>query len=238
LLLLLLLLLFLKKKQEGETIVTMSDTFTEQQILVLAILPRIGATISLFSSLYIVITVLCSPHYRSRVYHRIMLGTALNIMLWSVPNLWGSAAVPEGTSSVGSWGKGTTASCSASGFLLQLGTYAVPSYYVVLSFYSFTAVCNNFQLEKYKWIERWIHVGVHIYPIASAIYLLTIDAFNFSGTQCWIASVPLGCGERSDEVCTQGPQDIGRVQWLFAGIPAMILVIVPTFMMIALYIEV
>jgi hypothetical protein len=166
-----------------------------------------------------------------------MLGTALNMMLLSVPNLWGAAAIPEGTPSVGSWARGTTASCSAQGFLSQLG-FVVPSYYAVLSFHSFAAVRNNFQLEKYKWIEPWIHVGVHIYPIASAIYLLTIDAFNFSGIQCWIASVPLGCGENSDEVCTRGPQDIGRVQWLFGATPIMLLLIVPTFMMIALYIEV
>jgi hypothetical protein len=70
-------------------------------------------------------------------------------MLLCVPNLWGTAAIPEGTSSVGSWAKGTTASCSAQGFLYQFGYYVIPSsYYVALSFYSFTAVRNNFQLEK------------------------------------------------------------------------------------------
>jgi hypothetical protein len=126
-----------------------------------------------------------------------MLGTALNMMLLCVPNLWGTVAIPEGTSSVGSWAKGTAASCSAQGYLYQFG-YVIPSYYVALSIYSFMAVRNNFRLEKYKWIEPWIHVGIHIYPIASVTYLLTIDAFNYSGTNCWIASVPF--------------KDVGNVQ--------------------------
>ncbi len=74
--------------------------------------------------------------------------------------------------------------------------------------------------------------------LSSAIYLLTINAFNFLGIQCWIVIVALKCGENSVKVCTQGPQDIGRVQWLFGATPIMCLLIVPTFMMIALYIEV
>jgi hypothetical protein len=157
-------------------------------------------------------------------------------MVLNISHFWGTAAVPAGTPGVFG-AKGTTATCSAKGFLNQVG-FAVPSYYCALSLYSFVAVRNNFNLEKYIWIERWIHIGVYVYPVASGIYLLIIEAFNYSGHTCWVASVPLGCGNDSGLVCTRGPQNIWDIQWLIVGAPILILLLVPTLMMVSLYVEV
>jgi hypothetical protein len=165
-----------------------------------------------------------------------MLGTALNVMALNTWQFWGTAAVPAGTPGVHG-AKGTTTTCSAQGFLNQLG-YVVPSYYCALSLYSFVAIRNNFDLGKYIWIERWIHIGVYVYPVASGIYLLIIEAFNYSGHTCWVASVPLGCGNDSGVVCTRGPQNLGDILWLFLGAPAFVGLLVPTFMMVYIYVEV
>jgi hypothetical protein len=208
-------------------------TPTEQRLL--AVLPRIAAVISFLSALKIVVTVLRNRQYRSRFYHRLMLGTALNVMVLNILDFWGTAAVPTGTPGV--YGaKGTTATCSAQGFLNQLG-YVVPSYYCALSLYSFVAVRNNF-VGNYIWFERCIHIGVYIYPVASGIYLLMIEAFNYSGHTCWVASAPLWCGNDSGVVCTRGPQNLGDILWLFVGAPLSIVLLVPTFVMVALYLEV
>lgn len=210
------------------------DEFTATQQMLLAYVPRITASISFLSALYIVVTVMRNRQYRSRVYHRLMLGTALNVMAVNAGQFWGTAAVPVGTPGV--YGaKGTTATCSAQGVLNQFG-YVVPSYYCALSVYSYVAVRNNFKVEKYKWIERWIHLGVYVYPIASGVYLWTIEALNYSGHTCWVASVPLACGNGSGELCTRGPQNLGDIQWLFVGAPLIILMLGPVLVMAALYI--
>ena len=169
-------------------------------------------------------------------------------------------------------GYGTTTTCSVSGFFSQIG-YSVSFYYVILSVYSFIAVRQNFQMEQYNYIEKYLHIAVHIFPVTSAIYLLSIQAFNDtgSGSTCWISSIPFGCGSNdiivggnggnggggnnsssinddddfistpsnnNDMICTRGPQNIERISWLFAGLPSFFVLLFPTFMMLALYIEV
>jgi hypothetical protein len=199
-------------------------------------LPKVAAAISFISSLYIVVTVLRNRHYRSRVYHRLMLGLAIN-MTWLAPwQFWGTSAVPEGTPGV--YGaRGTTATCSAQGFMSQFG-FSVPFYYIAMSLYFYQAVRNNFEISKYTWIEKWIHVGVYVFPLTSGFYLLSIDAFNYDGHACWVASVPFGCGKGTDVVCTRGPQNIEQMKWLLTAIPGFLVLIFPTVVMIVLYIEV
>jgi hypothetical protein len=209
---------------------------TLKQQKLMAILPRFFVAISVVSCSYIIYLVVTSAHYRSRVYHRLMLGMACTIVLHSCNKFWGTAAVPEGTPGV--YGaKGTVGTCTAHGFLNQMG-YTPLIYYVALSFYSFVAVRNNFNIVKFIWMEKWIHIGAIVIPLLSSVYLTTIDAFNFNGYSCWIASVPLGCGEGKDIECTRGPKNIGQVQWLFGALPMMIVLLLPTCVMVALYVYV
>jgi hypothetical protein len=202
----------------------------------IAIVPRISAAISILSSLYIVVSVLRSRIYRSRIFHRIMVGTALNVTFFSIWELWGTAAVPVGTHNV--YGaRGTEATCSAQGFLFQVFIFCVLSYYSGLSCYCFMAVRYNFDVQKYVWIEKWIHAGAYVYPICSAVYLLSKDAFHPTIHTCYIASVPLGCGDNGPMPCTKGPQNIGQLQWLLAGLPLIVLMFGSTCMTFFVYLE-
>ena len=209
---------------------------TRKQQLTLETLPRVGAAISLCCSFSVVWTVLRSRYYRSRIYHRIMLGCVLNIIILNITQIWGAAAVPEGTPGfVGA--RGTIATCSAQGFLHQL-MFVVPFYYVALSLLSLAAVQNKFQVHKYIWIEKWIHISVYIFPVCSSAYLLTIDAFNPAVRDCHFAGYPLGCGTKSGTECTRGPQNIDVYQtWLFAA-PFLISLMLPALIMTILYIKV
>lgn len=116
---------------------------------------------------------------------------------------------------------------------------AVPLYYCFLSLYSYVAVKYDFDTAQYGWMEKWIHLGVHVYPMGSAIYLLTVQAFNPTGAYlCWISGDPVGCGGDSGVECERGPPNIDLLAWIFAALPAFFFLLFPTAVMLALYIHV
>jgi len=227
---------------------------TEVQQLALNIIPRIAAVISLCCALHIIMTVLRSKYYRNRIYHRIMLGCAINIIIHAGVLIWGTAALPVVDStdetSITLGAAGNTTTCSVSGFLHYYAIFVTPLYYVTLSFLSVAAFRNKFDFSKFAWIEKWIHIGVYIFPLSSATYLLSIEAFNPMVNGCRLVSVPLGCGDQFKESsgeeedssillsCERGPQNIGQLQMLFWGIPIIILFVFPMLVMIMLYLHV
>jgi len=211
---------------------------TKEQQIALNILPRIAAFISICCVLHIIVTVLRSKYYRNRMYHRIMLASGVHIIIHAMTLLWGTAALPvESSDTLGA--AGNIATCSASGSLLHYSMFVAASYYSSLSILSVAAFLNKFNFSKFAWIEKWIHIGVYIFPVSSSAYLLSIDAFNPVSSGCTIASIPVGCGDQSSSneelLCTRGPQNIGLIQLLLGGIPAMITLLVPVFIMVLLY---
>jgi len=81
-------------------------------------------------------------------------------------------------------------------------------------------------------------VGVHIFPLGSAIYLLEVDGLNSNGLYCWIASLPHGCGDDSGIECTRGPQNPRMMLWIFAVMPAVFFLVFPTIIMVTLTLSV
>jgi len=151
------------------------------------------------------------------MYHRIMLGCAINIMILNANRMWGSAAVPEGTPGfIGA--RGTTETCTAQGFLSTLG-FVVPSYYVALSVLCFLAVRNKFKVEKYQWIEKYIHVGAYVLPLSTGCYLLSVEGYNPSISECYLGSYPVGCGDESPDgiECERGPSNMAQLIRIFVG---------------------
>jgi hypothetical protein len=168
------------------------------------------------------------------IYHRIMLSISLTYCCLYIIKMWGPAAVPE---TYGIWGAtGNVTACTIHGFFIQLLGIPPLFYYMGLSFYSFAAVTHNFQLSCR--FELYLHVLAWTFPIGSAFYLLKIHALNFNGYSCWIASAPLGCGDKKDYPCTRGPQNIGQVQILFGVLPVLVVLVVPTIVMFCLVISV
>jgi hypothetical protein len=165
-----------------------------------------------------------------------MLGISLHLCNFSAWHIVGSTAIPEGTPHT--WGaQGTVATCTVQGINVHISTFSVGFYYMVLSLYSFVAVRHNFVSEHYVWIEPWMHVLVHIFPVASAIYLASQQAFNNGGNSavCWIDSLPNGCGTDDKIECTRGPQNINQVSMFTAGAPILLILISPTIIMVCLY---
>ena len=208
------------------------DHFDERQLMLLSISTRAAAVISLVCSVYMA---QAAWRQRTRLYHRIIFCLSCHLMMYSLWNLYGSAAIPADTPN--SWGAvGTVRTCTAEGFGIQL-SYTVPFYYVFLSLYSYVAVGHNFNVTRYAWVEPWIHLGAHIFPVVSALYVWHIQAFNYGGNglACWINSLPLGCGDDSGVPCTRGPENISFVTWIHAGLPICFVLVFPTCVILALY---
>jgi hypothetical protein len=102
-------------------------------------------------------------------------------------------------------------------------------------------VKSLFDTTKYLWVEKWIHLLVHVFPVGSAIYLLTIQAFNPTGFGgCWVASIPFGCGDENQDgiECERGPQNIEQIVWLFNGLPTFFVLLFPACVMLTLFCQV
>lgn len=178
--------------QHEEPVVVMADDehFTETQAKVLSITSSVTAAVSLICASYMCYT--CYQN-RSRMFHRLMMGLSIHLLVVAIWRMYGTAAVPP-SEHHNVWGaRGTTATCSAQGFFLQV-SFGVPCYYASLAVYSFQAVRFNFERKKYEWIEKYIHAAVNAWAFGSAIYLLAIEAFNPSlHGICWIHSMPFAC---------------------------------------------
>lgn len=208
----------------------MGDGFSVKEELALCVIQRIAGAVSVIGGVYI----FWRAWYRRHcAFDRIMLGLSIHTVLWGIYNLWGTAAVPrDNTGIYGAAGNERT--CTIQGFLFQI-TLCIPFYYVFLSCYSWVVIVQgNFDPARYEWIEKYIHFGVHVFPVASAIYLLTQDAFHANGQICWIASVPAGCGPNTDIECTVGPEDPEAMMFWFAGLPAIFFLLFPTLAMVGL----
>jgi len=200
------------------------------ECMALSIIQRIAGALSVLGGLHI----FWRAWKRKRLpFDRIMLGLSTHTILWGIYNLWGTAAIPTGTPNI--YGAhGTTTTCTIQGFLFQV-SMVVPFYYVFLSCYSWVVILHgNFDPAKYGWIEKYIHLGVHVFPLASAIYLLTIEAFNPNGLHCWIASIPADCGDDSGIECIRGPSNPHKILWIFGGMPAVFFLLFPTTIMVLL----
>lgn len=167
--------------------------FSESQLKAAAIVPKVAAFPSILGSLFIVQHVLRSKKRRGRVYHRILLWMSVNDFIYAVKAFVSTWPQPK-DSSFAYGAAGTTATCSAAGFLGHGG--------------SLTSICYNFSLTvffllviRYGWkesqIKTRIEIWFHIIPFAvgwsTAIAGLFLELYNAFGWTCWINSFPSGC---------------------------------------------
>jgi hypothetical protein len=177
-------------------------------------------------------------------------GMSFYLFLVGICFLIGTAAIPvSDDNAIGNIGTITT--CTIQGFLIQLGSIISILYYCCFSLYSYVGVINNFQVAKIKWIEKYIHIGVHIFPLSSAIYLTYKEAFNNTGIgYCHIQSSALGCAGRfepkqdendtdiDDIKCDRGPEGYEYIVLILWSLPLFLCLFCTTSTMIILYLKV
>jgi hypothetical protein len=142
-------------------------------------------------------------NFEVTTYHRMLLGISFLDILFSIGSLGGTFAVPASTGVV--FGHGTTATCSAQGFLLQMGA-ALPLY---------TACLNTFFMLKIRYnvsdavvcrrYEPWFHGIPIVFALSTGtlgVLLKIFNPINIPEMGCWIAPYPKGCIVSGE--CTRG----------------------------------
>jgi len=218
-----------------------NDELTDKQLTINEWVPRVAGAITFLSAICMIVMALIR---RDRLFHRLILGMSLHMLLQGSFRMYGTFAIPSDASDEEARNaSGTTATCTVQGFFLYVCINASLFYYSALPVYSYVNVMNNFDKAKYLWIEWYIHVIVHIFPIGSAIYILTLNGFNNTGHGfCGIANDPLGCEEKSSNVtCERGPEKnetrLRNIQW-FGVAPDIFFFLFPTIVMVILYLRV
>jgi len=143
--------------------------------------------------------------------------------------MYGESAIPNDTSN------GTIATCTTQGFFVRLCGSSAIIYYTSFSVYSYVGVLNNFENAKIIWVEKWIHLLVHIYPISTGIYFLFAQAYNNKGSGfCGVANSPLGCEFDPEMPCERGYQDRKTINWI-SIVPQVFVLIFSTTLMVTLF---
>lgn len=174
-----------------------------KQRVILTYAPKPCSLASLIVCTMVAIRIFRNKEKMAKMYHRLAFGmcfaSAINSFFfftasWSVPS-----DTPGGIHSFG-----TKNTCTFTGFMHQLG-FVVHYYYVSLAVYVFFALRSEFRLNEIQWLEKYIHIGVFVIPLATAVYLAAIDMFNSVGFGCYITA-PANCntaGECKAEIPIQ-----------------------------------
>jgi len=195
------------------------------------VVPRVVGAITFLSSLYMLGI---AWKRRQWLFHRLVFGMSTHLILGSVFVMYGNLAIPSDDAS----SNGTIATCTTQGFIIRFCAISAIFYYSSFSIYSYVGVLNNFKKAKIIWIEKWIHLFVHIYPFTTGIYFLSIQGYNNKGTGfCSVASAPLRCEFDPDIACERGFQDRKIMKWIQI-VPQVSILLFPTIVMVSLFLMV
>lgn len=159
---------------------------------------------------------------------------SVHLIVTTICFIYGAIAIPSNEQNMLE-NIGTVATCTIQGFFLYVCSMTACFYYISFSVYSYIGVLNNFEKAKIIWVEKWIHLLVHIYPISTGIYYLVVQNFNNTGSGfCYVTSIPSGCLFDPDIICKRGPQDYksGR---LIHSVVHFIALLFPTAVMVNLF---
>ena len=147
-------------------------------------------------------------HFLSTCY--LYIGMSIHLVIQGTFRMYGTAAIPAEFANVpmeyAPGASGTIWTCTVQGFFEFLCINTALFYYASFALYSCVAMAHNFNPAQYGYIEKYLHLGVHLYPVGAALAVLLAEGYNNTGYGfCSIASSPLNCGEH--EVVTDDAGD-------------------------------
>lgn len=170
----------------------------------IAYAPKVGASLSLLGSSYILYDCLRQLRLfqtlpgrssgRILTYQRLMMGLSIGDIMYSTAFFLGTWPMPAGSPNV--WGAhGNVATCTLVGVLAQ-GGVTVVLYNASLAMHYVLRVKYNWSRDKMLHVERW---WLHAIPIGVGIVTqmacLILELYNSNGFICYIAAAPRGCRE-------------------------------------------
>ena len=169
---------------------------------VLALVPKGTGLLSLCGSLFIMQDVLWKQK-RTSVFHRIMLGLSIFDCMSSVVNVLSTWPTPAFLDDTVYLASGSVATCTAQGFLNEVGNITTVLYTACLTLRYLLFVCygmKEHQLKRYEIAFHGVPVSV---GLLMGIVGLPLQLYNNSGWLCWYAPFPAGC-TAEDGNCTRG----------------------------------
>jgi hypothetical protein len=216
-------------------------TWSPNQQVALAITPKVSAFLSFFGSTWILIQVVFDSSKRidkkGNVLSRILFGMSLFEALESIWNFGSTWPIPRGTQGV--FGAiGSTQTCTAQGFFLQLGL-SVPMYNASLSIYYLLKIRYNVSDDVLRLrVEPYLHAVSIMFPLATCIACLALDLFNNANLWCWIAPYPLDCVgsgiKGNDDPCIRG-NNAWKYRWGFYFVPLWLCIVTAVVNMALVY---
>jgi hypothetical protein len=169
--------------------------YTEQEQIVLAVLPKISATLAFFSDCWIITEVITDKSKkpkRTKPYHRLLFAMSFYGSLESCANFASTWPMPRGTPSV--YGAiGTQQTCTFQGVLLCFAI-AVPMYNACLSLYYLLVIKYGWRDEALKrCVEPSMHLFIFGFTVSTAIYTLSTTLINPANFWCSLAPYPSNC---------------------------------------------
>lgn len=211
--------------------------YTKQATL--AILPKISSFISMCGASWIIVEVAGSHAKRHSVYNRLLFCMSIFDFLVCMSYFASTWPIPRDSPGV-LWALGTTQSCTAQGFFIQLGIVA-PLYNCCLSIYYMLVVKYGVP-EDYmaRNVEPWMHLGCLSIGLATAVASLPLTLFNNADLWCWIAPLPFNCNDSvtyGETTCIRG-DNAWIYRWAFFYAPLWASLLLVTIVNVVVYLTV
>ena len=208
------------------------ETSHDVKSIIIAVVPKFPALISILGSSAIIRKVYTSPKKRKNIYHRILFGLSCSDILASSCYFLGTWLVPA--KKVGGFGlvfgaSGNDATCSFSGFLTQFAICS-PLYNGTLSWYYLLSIYFNWSERKIRKIEKYFHIIPIGYALISASIALGLDMYGNVEWLCWIKP---DIAEGEDPSIAQ--KNFVIFQWVFLFGPVWVTIIFVSTVMSLLY---
>jgi len=218
----------IETRREGDNEQQTEDEvlYSETDITLVFALPIVASFLSLVGSTVIVCILLRKKYNRlSSAVDRIIFGMSLANIISSLAGTLGTlpspSHIPHTLSNMRFPGYGTTATCTAQGFLYHFGQSGTTLYYCALSIYYVVVMKTKMpEREVRRRIEPFLHAVPILYSFSSGIFLAVTENFNNATSVCWIAPYPVTCRKDLD-TCTRGRFAI-LYRMIFSGIPVII----------------
>jgi len=156
------------------------------------VLFRLSAALSIFGSSWILTSVIRDRKNRNTCYHRLLFGLSVFDLLSSIgffAGTWAQSKSPWlGDDNPTIAIIGNAATCDASGFVIYMGSLAIPWYNAALNVHYYLAVCQGWKEQKMKkQYERYVHICIIPVAIIIATIPLFLQLYNPYHFYCFIA---------------------------------------------------
>ncbi|KAL3790852.1 hypothetical protein HJC23_004482 [Cyclotella cryptica] len=212
--------------------------YSESEQKILAIFPHITGGLSLIGSSSIVYDIWKDRDYKMKQpYYRILLGMSMFDVVCSMSLCLSTIPIPAGTEGVFG-ARGTTGTCTASGFFNQLMLGSMLYNGVLAIYYTLSGTYRMADEDFARKYEPWCHGLVVFVTIGVALAGLPLTLYNNSQLWCWIAPYPVGCesfsGQHSPDLPCERGNDAWLYRWLFYYGPLWTTIGIVTVLMIVL----